>query len=105
MVKTNFEYTTNALVEMTIQIKRSLRLGKATKQDFEEMMSFMTVHFDALNLSPLLQGLRDNDCESEFNAYMAILNKYLGLSKELIPYELDLHDHVLADKIMGRISL
>lgn len=99
-----FKVSTDRLVEMIRQITVALQDGKASIQNFIEIKAFMESHLDKLNLSPLLQGVRTIGRERDFNAYMALLNKYLGMSKDLIPFELDLQDYVHADKIMMKIS-
>lgn len=71
----------------------------------QEMKAFMRSHFDELNLFPLMQNLRAVGREREFNAYMALLNKHLGMSKDLIPFELKLQDYALADKIIYVIPI
>lgn len=99
-----FMEATNLIIEKTIVLKKSLHEGTATMRDLEGMKDFIERHFDELNLSPLLHELRRIDCEKEFNAYMSLLNKYHGMSKELIPFELGLQNYVLADKIMKNIK-
>lgn len=99
-----FTEATNLLIEKTLSLRKSFREGTATMGDFEGMKDFIERHFDELNLSPLLHELKCIDCEKEFNAYMALLNKHLGMSKELIPFELGLQNYVLADKIMKNIK-
>lgn len=105
MVTNNkFKEATDTLVEMTMCLKNSLSDGNATKQDFTDMKDFIERHFDELNLSPLLCRLRNNDCQYEFNAYMALMNKYLGMSKALIPFQLNMKDYLLANKITGTLD-
>lgn len=94
---------TSKLLEMTTTFSKALQQGQATMLSLKELKQYVEIHFDELDLSPLLRGLRRRGCEREFNAYMALMNKYLGLSKELIPFEIDLQDYVLADKIMKSI--
>lgn len=96
--------TTNSLVEMTRQITTYLQEGSLTMKHFHDMKVFMENHFDKLDLSPLMHSLRDTGRKHVFNAYMALMNKHLGMSKELIPFELELRDYVLADKIIKKIK-
>lgn len=99
-----FKDTTDSLVEMTLCLTDSLLDGTATVQDFRDMKDFMESHFDELNLSPLLIGLRSNNCEHEFNAYMALMNKYLGMTKGIIPFQLNMKDYLLADKMIETLD-
>ena len=99
-----FKEITDRLVNMTIHFAELQKEGKMTIELIQEMKAFMRSHFDELNLSPLMQNLRAVGREREFNAYMALLNKHLGMSKDLIPFELKLQDYALADKIMSVIQ-
>lgn len=69
-----------------------------------DIWNYVEACFDSLDLSLLCQRLRENGDLKTFNAYMALENKYYGFPKERIPFELDLQDYVLADKIMRKLS-
>lgn len=99
-----FKESTDILVEKTICMKNSMCEGTSAIQDFRDMKDFVEKHFDELSLSPLLQSIRQFNCEYEFNAYMALLNKYLGMSKGLIPFQLNMKDFLNADKIMETLG-
>lgn len=96
--------TTNSLVEMTRQITTHLQEGSLTMKHFHDMKVFMENNFDKLDLSPLMHSLRETEALHEFKAYMALLNKHFCMSKDLIPFELELRDYVLADNIIKKIK-
>lgn len=77
-----------------ISVEQITNIGKLTKD-----------YFDELELSKLQRGLHGNKTFKFYNGIMAFLNKHHGFPKERVPFELDLQDYVLADKIMKRISL
>lgn len=82
-----------------------LREANVSRAQVAELGVFIREHFDELELSQLYQNLKAEGGLKQFNAYMALLNKYEGFSKKLIPFELDLQDYVLADKFMKRMSV
>lgn len=79
--------------------------AKVSQAQISELGMFLQEHFDEIELSQLFHSLKAQGKMRQFNAYMALLNKYDSFPKELIPFELDLHDYVLADKIMERVKL
>jgi len=94
---------TDTLVHLMVHAHHHLLTEGVGLRQLMDMALFLNNHFDELDLSLLHQHIIGIGHEKAFNAYMALLNKYLGLPKEKIPFELDLHDYVYADKIMDEV--
>lgn len=54
-------------------------------EQITDIGNLVEASFDSLDLSMLYQRLKENGDLEIFNAYMALENKYFGLSKGLIP--------------------
>jgi len=94
---------TDTLVHLMVHAHHHLLTEGVGLRQLMDMALFLNNHFDELDLSLLHQHIIGIGHEKAFNAYMALLNKYLGLPKEKIPFELDLQDYVYADKIMDEV--
>lgn len=90
---------TNSVVQLVLKLYKN-----ADVQSLNELETSICTHFDDLNLSELRRALKDADTYNFFNGCMALLNKYRSFKKDRIPFELDLHDYVLADKITKSLS-
>jgi len=94
---------TDTLVHLMVHAHHHLLTEGVGLRQLMDMALFLNNHYDELDLSLLHQHIIGIGHEKAFNAYMALLNKYLGLPKEKIPFELDLQDYVYADKIMDEV--
>lgn len=94
---------TDTLVYLMVHVHHHLLTEGVGLRQLMDMCLFVHNHFDELDLSLLHRHVVGIGHEKAFNAYMALLNKYLGLPKEQIPFELDLQDYVYADKIMDEV--
>lgn len=93
----------DTLVHLMVHAHHHLLTEGIGLRQLMDMCLFVHNHFDELDLSLLHRHIVGIGHEKAFNAYMALLNKYLGLPKEQIPFELDLQDYVYADKIMDEV--
>lgn len=94
---------TDTLVYLMVHAHHHLLTEGVGLRQLMDMCLFVHNHFDELDLSLLHRHVVGIGHEKAFNAYMALLNKYLGLPKEQIPFELDAQDYVYADKIMDEV--
>jgi len=94
---------TDTLVHLMVHAHHHLLTEGVGLRQLMDMALFLNNHFDELDLSLLHQHIVGIGHEKAFNAYIALLNKYLGLPKEQIPFELDVQDYVYADKIMEEV--
>lgn len=94
---------TDTLVHLIIHVHHHLLTEGVGLRQLMDTALFITNHFDALDLNLLHGHLKGTDHEKAFNAYMALMNKYLGLDVKKIPFALDLTDYVYADKIMQEV--
>lgn len=94
---------TETLVYLMVHAHHHLLTEGVGLRQLMDMALFIHNHFDELDLSLLHRHVVGIGQEKAFNAYMALLNKYLGLPKEQIPFELDSQDYIYADKIMDEV--
>lgn len=94
---------TDTLVYLIVHVHHHLLTQGVGLRQLMDIALFVNNHFDEIDISILRQHLKGIEHEKAFNAYMALLNKYLGLPKEKIPLELDLTDYIYADKIMDEV--
>lgn len=94
---------TETLVYLMVHAHHHLLTEGIGLRQLMDMCLFVHNHFDELDLSLLHRHIVGIGHEKAFNAYMALLNKYLGLPKEQMPFELCLQDYVYADKIMDEV--
>lgn len=94
---------TDTLTHLLVHTHHHLLTEGVGLRQLMDMAMFIHNHFEELNLSQLHSQLVGIDHLNAFNAYMALLNKYLGLPKTEIPFELVLDDYVYADKIMQEV--
>lgn len=94
---------TDTLVHLVVHAHHHLLTEGVGLRQLMDMALFVHNHFDELDLSLLHRHIVGIGHEKAFNAYMALLNKYLGLPKEQIPFELDSQNYVYADKIMDEV--
>lgn len=91
--------------KLVCHVSQVNQITKVSLSQIADIGNYVEACFDSLDLSLLCQRLRENGDLKTFNAYMALENKYYGFPKEFIPFELDLQDYVLADKIKKRNAL
>lgn len=94
---------TETLVHLMVHTHHHLLTEGVGLRQLVDMALFVHNHFDELDLSLLRRHIVGIGHERAFNAYMALLNKYLGLPKEQIPFEIGLQDYAYADKIMQEV--
>lgn len=94
---------TDTLVHLIVHVHHHLLTEGVGLRQLMDIALFIHNHFNDLDLNQLHKHLKGICHEKAFNAYMALLNKYVGLPKEQIPFKLNLKDYVYADKIMEEV--
>lgn len=95
----------NATDDLVCLVSQASQTATVSLSQITDIGNFVEANFDCLDLSQLRQCLLRNGDLKTFNAYMALENKYYGFPRELIPFELDLQDYLLATNIMERGNL
>lgn len=94
---------TDTLTHLLIHAHHHLLTEGVGLRQLMDMALFLHNHFDEIDIDLLHAHLVGLDHLNAFNAYMALLNRNLGLPKREIPFELALQDFRYADKIMDEV--
>lgn len=94
---------TDTLVYLMVHAHHHLITQGIGLRQMQDMYHFLKNHFNELDIALLHQHLHGIIHEQAFNAYLALINKYLGLSDNYLPVDLHIKDYVYADKIMEEI--
>lgn len=94
---------TDTLTHLLVHAHHHLLTEGIGLRQLLDMAHFTQNHFDELDLNLLHRHIAGIGHERAFNAYMALLNKYLGLPDNNIPFELGPTDYDYADRIMNEV--